>query len=386
MMFANADQTLLNLMESEYLRANQNLDFRRNSRWSNAQTLFMQEQSDTMRPQNQAQGFQNAGFSPLASIGSIGATPVSSSNVAMPVPRGASSPSGSTLLEVEQAKNLAAQTEKQNILNNRMKNEDEGASQAISEYANAKLKDSNLSASARAYWESVKERPASSFNVGDITAEMNFKNLVTKDVDTTSNAIKKNYENYLWTAYKNGDKALLDLNLQEAEIGKLFSEIANIETNTLLQAMEVQLKPHEAQKLDSEVARNLAQAEATYHGDIAALWKNGDFQALLAKGGAEVLNTALQVAASRVGGLGYAAKISRPLLKNGRPANSAKSGALKESLNSSVSKAKKQTDSILNPNKVIKMNARRRKYVEQRENERRQILRNTAMPMQNYMM
>ncbi len=365
MMFANADQLLLNLAESEYLRTNQNLDFRRNSRWSNAQTLFMQEQSDTMRPQNQAQGFQNAGFSPLASIGSIGATPVTSSSVAMPTPRGAASPSGSTLLEIEQAKNLAAQTEKQIILNNRLKSEDEGASQAIIEYADSKLKNPNLSASARAYWESIKQRPSSSFNVGDITAEMNFKNLVTKDVDTVANAIKKDYENYLWTSYKNGNKALLDLGLQEAQLGKFFSEIANIETNTLLQSMEVQLKTHEAQKLDSEVARNLAEAQSTYHGDIAALWKNGDFQALLAKGGAEVLNTALQVAASRVGGLGYAAKVSaRGLLKNGRSASSAKTSELKENL----AKAQAKNDRI-------------RKYIEQRENERRARLRNSAMPL-----
>ena len=73
MMFANADQTLLNLMESEYLRSNQNLDFRRNTKWANSATLAMQEQSDNMRPLNQSQGFQKAGFSPLASIGSISA-------------------------------------------------------------------------------------------------------------------------------------------------------------------------------------------------------------------------------------------------------------------------------------------------------------------------
>lgn len=364
MFFSNVDQTLLNIAESEYYRANQNLDFRRNTRFANSEAFRLQRQSDLSRPTNQSQGFQRAGFSPLASIGSIGATPVTSSNVAMPVPRGASAPSGSTLLEIEQAKNLAAQTEKQVILNNRLKNEDEGASQALTEYADAKLKNPNLSASARSYWESIKQRPASSFNVGDITAEMNFKNLVTKDVDTTANAIKKNYENYLWTAYKNGDKALLDLNLQEAQLGKLFSEIANIETNTLLQAMEIQLKPHEAQKLDSEVARNLAEAESTYHGDIAALWKNGDFQALLAKGGSEVLKTALQVAASRFGGLGYAAKISRPLLKNGLPASRAKTLELRENL----SKAKLKNDRI-------------RKYVEQRENERRARSRNSAMPL-----
>ena len=128
--------------------------------------------------------------------------------------------------------------------------------------------------------------------------------------------------------------------------------------------MEIQLKPHEAQKLDSEVARNLAEAESTYHGDIAALWKNGDFQALLAKGGSEVLKTALQVAASRFGGLGYAAKISRPLLKNGLPASRAKTLELRENL----SKAKLKNDRI-------------RKYVEQRENERRARSRNSAMPL-----
>lgn len=367
MMFANADQTLLNIAESEYMRTNQNVDFKANTRFANAQTLAMQEQSDLNRPVNQTEGFKKAGFSPLAALGSVNSSPVTSSNVAMPAPKGSTSPSGSTILELEQAKNLAAQTEKQNILNDRMKNEDEGANQALKEYATAKLKDSDLSASARAYWESVKERPAGSFNVGDINAEMNFKNLVTKDVDTTANAIKKDYENYLWKAYKSGDKAFLDLDLQEAQLGKLFSEIANIETNTLLQSMEVQLKPHEMQKLDSEVARNLAEAEATYHGDIAALWKNGDFQALLAKGGAEVLNTALQVAASRLGGLGYAANVSagaRGLLKNGRFASSAKTSELKENLS-----------------KAQKKNARIKAYVEKRENERRARMRQTAMPL-----
>ena len=341
MMFANADQTLLNIAESEYLRSNQNLDFRNNTRFANAQTLAVQEQSDLNRPVNQTEGFKKAGFSPLAALGSVNSSPVTSSNVAMPVPRGSTSPSGSTLLEIEQAKNLASQTEKQNILNNRMKSEDSGAYQALMTYADSKLADKNLKPSVRSYWEGVKERPASSFNVGDINAEVNFKNLVTKDVDTTANAIKKNYENYLWTAYKKGDKALLDLNLQEAQLGKLFSEIANIEVNTLLQSLEVQLKPSEMQKLDSETARNLAEAEATYHGDIAALWKNGDFQALLAKGGAEVLNTALQVAASRLGGLAYAANVSagsRGLLKNGSSASSAKTSELKENL----SKAQKK--------------------------------------------
>lgn len=367
MFFANADQTLLNLAESEYYRTNQNLDFKENTRWANQQDLFKQEQSDTMRPVNQAHGFQNAGFSPLAGLGSISSAPVSSSNVAMPVPRGGSAPSGSTLLEIEQARNLASQTEKQNILNNRMKSEDSGAYQAIMQYADSKLANKDLKPSVRAYWEGVKERPASSFNVGDINAEKNFKDLVTKDVDTTANAIKKSYENYLWTAYKKGDKALLDLNLQEAQLGKLFSEIANIETNTLLQTMEIQLKPHEAQKLDSEVARNLAEAEATYHGDIAALWKNGDFQALLAKGGTEVLNTALQVAASRLGGLGYAANVSagaRGLLKNGRSASSAKTSELRQNL----AKAQKKNERI-------------RAYVEKRENERRARMRQTAMPL-----
>ena len=367
MLFANSDQTLLNLAESEYYRANQNQDFRRNTRFANAETLSMQQQSDLSRPTNQVSGFQKAGFSPLAAIGSVSSTPVTSSNVAMPVPRGASAPSGSTLLEIEQARNLSAQTEKQTILNNRMKNEDEGSYQAIMNLADSKLANPNLKPSYRAYWEGVKQRPASSFNVGDIDAENNFKNLVTKDVDATANAIKKNYENYLWTAYKKGDKALLDLDLQEAQLSKLFSEIANIETNTLLQSMEVQLKPHEAQKLDSEVARNLAEAESTYHGDIAALWKNGDFQALLAKGGTEVLNTALQVAASRLGGLGYAANVSagaRGLLKNGRSASSAKTSELKENLS-----------------KAQKKNARIKDYVEKREIERRSRLRSSAMPL-----
>lgn len=365
MLFDKADDTILNIYEHQAKAGEEARLQRKNIAFANSQTMRMQAQSDLSRPTNQSTGFQKAGFSPLAMLGNTMSAPVSSS-LSVPSPSNGPADTGS-LLEIEQAKNLAVQTEKQTILNNRMKSEDEGANQALKEYATAKLKDSNLSASARAYWESIQDRPASSFNVGDINAEMNFKNLVTKDVDTTANAIKKNYENYLWKAYKSGDKALLDLNLQEAQLGKLFSEIANIETNTLLQSMEVQLKPHEMQKLDSEVARNLAEAQATYHGDIAALWKNGDFQALLAKGGTEVLKTALQVAASRLGGLGYAAKLSteaRGLLKNGRSASSAKTSELKENLS-----------------KAQKKNARIKAYVEKRENERRARMRQTAMPL-----
>lgn len=339
---------------------------RKNIAFANFETMKMQGLSDRSRPTNQASGFQRAGFSPLAMLGNPISAPVSSS---LSSPSPSNGPvSSSSLLELANAKLTLAQADKTQTEANRMHNEDSGAAEAVKSYAEAKLRDNpNMEPEKRAYYEALMERDNSGFNVGDIKSEINLKNLVTKDVDTAANVIKKDYENYLWSAYKSGDKALVDLNLQEAQLGKFFSEIANIETNTLLQSMEVQLKPHEAQKLDSEVARNLAEADSTYHGDVAALWKNGDFQALLAKGGAEVLNTALQVAASRAGGLGYAANkaaATRGILKNGRPASSAKTSEFRENL------AKAQLK-----------NERVRKYVEQREKERRARLRNSAMPL-----
>ena len=360
MMFSNADQTLLNLAESEFYRANQNKDFRDNTKFADSQTLQMQRQSDLTRPTNQITGFSSAGFSPLASLGNVAQSPVTSSNVAMPVPRGNVAPSSSTLLELEQAKNLNAQTENLKIKNRREQSEDNGSAQALFEYANAKLKDNpNMTTEQKAYWESILERDPATFNVGDINAELNFKKLVTADVDSTANAIKKSYESYMWNAYKQGKMPYLEISKNENEVRKLIAELANIEANTLLTSASTLMKPNEMRKIDSETAKNIAEANSIYHGDIVSLFQNGDYQALLVLAGQMVLKGLIDYGVYKGAG-----KAVHNVLSNGNSPTLNKTKQLK----SDLSKAQKKNERI-------------RKYVEQRERERRSRASKSAFPL-----
>ena len=376
MLFDKADDTILNIYEHQAKAGTEARLQRRNIAFANAQTMRMQQESDLSRPTNQATGFQNAGFSPLAMLGNTMSAPVSSS---LSAPSPSNGPADThSLTELAQAKLMMAQADKTETEANRMHSEDNGASQALKTYAEAKLRDNpDMSDENRAYWESVLERDDKSFNVGDINSEMKFKELVTKDVDTTSNAIRKNYENFMWNAYLQGQMPYLEISKNKAEVKKLIGELANIEANTLLTTANALMTPNIMKKIDSETAKNIVEANAIYHGDIVSLFKNGDYQALLVRAGEMALKGLIDYGVYRGAGR---------MLKSGMSANSAKSDALKGNLDLFGAKASKQTESVLNPKKAERMNAKRRKYVERRENERRKVLRNSAMPMQDYMM
>lgn len=376
MLFDKADDTILNIYE-HHAKADEEARLqRKNIAFANSQTMRMQAQSDLMRPTNQATGFQKAGFSPLAMLGNAMSAPVSSS-VSAPSPSNGPADTNS-LSELAQAKLMLAQADKTETEANRMHSEDSGSAQAIKSYAEAKLRDNpDMSDENRAYWESILERDDKSFNVGDINSEMKFQELVTKDVDTTANAIRKNYENFMWNAYLSGQMPYLEISKNKAEVRKLIGELANIEANTLLTSANTLMTPNIMKKIDSETAKNIVEANAIYHGDLVSLFKNGDYQALLVRAGEMAVKGLIDYGVYRGAG---------KVLKSGLSANSAKSSTLKDSLDSFGAKASKQTQSILNPKKVEQRNARRRKYVERRENERRKILQNTAMPASDFMM
>lgn len=376
MLFDKADDTILNIYE-HHAKADEEARLqRKNIAFANSQTMRMQAQSDLMRPTNQSTGFQKAGFSPLAMLGNSMSAPVSSS---LSAPSPSNGPADTqSLSELAQAKLMLAQADKTETEANRMHSEDSGSAQALKSYAEAKLRDNpDMSDENRAYWESILERDDKSFNVGDINSEMKFKELVSKDVDTTANAIRRNYENYMYQAYERGEMPYLEISKNKAEVKKLIAELANIEANTLLTSVNTLMKPNEMKKIDSETAKNIVEANAIYHGDLVSLFKNGDYQALLVRAGEMALKGLIDYGVYRGAG---------KVLKSGLNANSAKSTTLKDSLDSFGAKASKQTQSILNPKKVKERNERERKYLEKRENERRKILRSTAMPMQEYMM
>ena len=376
MIFNRADDVVLNIAEHQAKADTESRLQRKNIAFANSQTMKMQAKSDLSRPTNQSAGFQKAGFSPLAMLGNVMSAPVSSS-VSAPSP--SNGPVGTDdLSELAQAKLMLAQADKTQTEADRMHNEDEGSAESIKSYAEAKLRDNpDMRSEFKAYWQSVLERDDKSFNLGDVNSQMKFQELITKDVDTTANAIRKNYENYMWNAYLSGQMPYLEISKNKAEVKKLIGELANVEANTLLTTANTLMTPNMMKKIDSETAKNIVEANAIYNGDIVSLFKNGDYQALLVRAGDMALKGLIDYGAYRGAG---------KVLKSGLSANSAKSSTLKNTLDSFGSKASKQTQSILNPNKAQQINEKRRKYVERRENERRKILRNSAMPMSDYMM
>lgn len=257
-----------------------------------------QQQAERNAVVNRRESLERAGLNPaLAGEAQPLSTPVahSPSTQAHPANIGASNKFTEIALLDAQKSLLQEQAREKRIDNNRKANEDSGAYQAMRSYAEAKLldiPDTEENRGVRSYWRYVLNRDPESFNAGDINAEMRFKDLVTRDVDTTANAIKKSYENGLWKAYEAGKMPQLDINMKKAEIQKLFSVIGNLEANTLLLSSETALNRDKAKEIQANTEKLLKEAASIYHGDVSALWENKDYDALFA----QLAKTALQTA------------------------------------------------------------------------------------------
>ena len=274
----------------EFARIQDDKHWRGNTRFADALSEKHHNEHLMGDPSKAVAGYQMAGFSPLSALGQSMTMPVTTSGNAPSMPVSSPSHGGANPLEIAQLRLVDAQTKKQEIENARMINEDEGSAEAVKSFYEAKLRDNpNMSPEQRAYFESVLERPDSSFNVGDIRAQNNFREMVTKDVDMVANAIKKDYENYLWQAYKSGQMPYLEVSKNKHEIDKLIADIAQVEANTVLAIYNTALVPHQAEKLDAETKKAIAEANSIYNGDIVSLWKNKDYEALTVNAVREVL-------------------------------------------------------------------------------------------------
>ena len=89
------------------------------------------------------------------------------------------------------------------------------------------------------------DKPNTAFNVGDINAQMRYKDLVNKHIDTTANAYAKSYSNYMYQAYMDGKMADLDVKLKETQAQELFAKIGEIQANTALLSSKTDLTEKE---------------------------------------------------------------------------------------------------------------------------------------------
>lgn len=245
--------------------------------------MFAQQQrAELLSVRNRAEGLKMAGLNPsLAGQSSpmaIGAAPMPSTQSRASLKMDSKMPE-LALLQA-QKENVEEQTRSARIDNDNKEHENAGAGEALKSYAGYVLEDSDLSPEQKAYWELILDKPNSAFNVGDINAEMRFRDLVTKNVDTTANAYAKSYSNYMYTAYTNGKMADLDLKLKANQAEELFAKIGEIQANTALLEAKTDLTEKEKEEITARTNKAILEAQKIYHDDLVALFRDEEWQAL----------------------------------------------------------------------------------------------------------
>lgn len=249
---------------------------------SNDRMFAQQQKAEQLSVRNRAEGLKMAGLNPsLAGQSSpmaIGSAPMPSTQSHADIKMD-SKMTELALLQA-QKENVEEQTRSERIDNDNKEHENAGAGEAIKSYAGYVLEDKNLSPEQKAYWELILDKPKSAFNVGDINAEMRFRDLINKNVDTTANAYAKSYSNYMYTAYMDGKMADLDLKLKKNQVEELFYKIGEIQANTALLEAKTDLTAKEKEEITARTNKAILEAQKIYHDDLVALFRDEQWQAL----------------------------------------------------------------------------------------------------------
>ena len=141
----------------------------------------------------------------------------------------------------------------------------------------------------------ILEKPKSAFNVGDINAEMRFKDLVNKNVDSTANAYAKSYSNYMYKSYMDGKMADLDIKLKENQVQELFAKIGEIQANAALLEAKTDLTDKEKEEITARTNKAILEAQKIYHDDLVALFRDEQWQALGVKAAEKAIDDLPQI-------------------------------------------------------------------------------------------
>lgn len=270
-----------------------------NRYWNeNQDKLFMQQQkAEQLTVRNRAEALKMAGLNPSlagqASAMSIGSAP--QQNIQAHADIGFDSKFGELALLAAQKDNLEEEARSKRIDNDNKEHENFGAGEAIKSYAGFVLEDDKLSPEQRAYWEMILDKPTTAFNVGDVNAQMRYKDLVTKHIDTYANAYAKTYSNYMYQAYLNGKMADLDINLKKNQVEELFKKIGEIQANTALLESRTDLTAAEKERIKADTNKAILEAQKIYHDDLVALFRDEQWQALGVKAAEKAIDDLPQI-------------------------------------------------------------------------------------------
>lgn len=279
--------------------------------WKKAQdrTFTQNQTAERNSVRNRAEALRLAGLNPAlagnASPLSVGSAPMPSTASQMDLKASSNLPE---LALLESQRNLIdEQAREKRIENDRREHEDKSAGQSVKSYARVCLDELGEDGDPVdiAYWTNVLERPDSSFNVGDINAEMRFKDLVNKKVDSIANLYAKRYANYMYSTYMKGQMPTLELKLKKNEVRNLFKKVGEIEAHVALLDQQRLLTKAQRKEVKARIDKLMQETKSIYHDDLVALWENKDVEALGIKAGEKageaILDVLGEVAKSRLG-------------------------------------------------------------------------------------
>lgn len=261
------------------------LNDRQNARQQSNMGLAYQQAQAAQRnaAANEVVGMRAAGLNPAtigdghfqASLGSASAASASPSP-SMQLAQDIQAVSNSRLMDAE--------ARKANAEANRMEHEDNSSNQTLKSFAEHMLSQDNLSDDAKAYWASVvRGAEAGDYNLGDVQSQKNFENLVSTHADSSANVYVKAYEQALHKAFIDNDIMRTNVRLKEGELKQLILNLSKLSWETIKLQTSSGLDNAKSTEAVANMHKLIAEANSIYHGDIAALFANGDYQAIMAQ-------------------------------------------------------------------------------------------------------
>lgn len=256
----------------------------------------------------QAQSMRDAGLSPSALAGSS-PTPAS-----VPTPgmgsalegksasfRGAVELANQTKMADAQAKLANAQAEKTETEVIRMESEDNTFDVNLRDYLKKESENPNNSEEFRSFCKVLQENTRS-YNRGSYEGLKGYFELNNVQKDTFWNAFKKDYDTRLYKLYESHEVPKILASMPKAEYVDLMSKIGLTVAQTSLASSETTKNVFASQELSTRAQKNLAEALATYHGDLTQMIDTGDIMGITVKLAGQSVEAAKDFFLMRFGG------------------------------------------------------------------------------------
>lgn len=233
---------------------------------------------------NQKYGLQNAGLSTaLASEGKFSA-PALASAPSMPDAHGQRIDPMSASALMNDALNrelLKEEIRSKDIDNTRKEDADATYDRNVRNTLDKILQNPNLSSDDRKWFEGMREN-SHSYSLGSAEGLDKFVSLDTKIQTSKLEKNEASFKSDLleFKRENGGIEAIAKMDI--AQLNSLVMHTAQARMQIMALATSIPKTEQEIRTLESQAMKNIAEAHSIYHGDVAELWKQKDFQALIA--------------------------------------------------------------------------------------------------------